>query len=188
MIRPVLVTPSAELPVSVEEVKLSLRWDGDDLDTEIEAQIKAAVDHYEGWNGVLGISIREQEWRQDFAGFESMLYLPIGPVQAEGMAVTYRNAEGQISTLPTSDYAVRYDGGGRAFVRFDTGCSFPGDLYEHEPVSVTYTAGFETVPEDIKSAIKLRVQMHIDEAAKANNEYLTRAESALISKYRRNDI
>lgn len=188
MPRPVLVEPSTALPVSVEEVKLSLRWDGDDLDTEIEAQIKSAVDHYEGWNGILGISIVEQTWRQDFMGFERMLCLAMGPVKAEGMAITYRNAGGQISTVPTAEYVVRIDGGGRAFIRFDAGYSFPGSLHEQDPVSVTYIAGYEIVPEDIKTAIKLRVQMHIDEAGRSNYEFLERAEKALLAKYRRMSI
>lgn len=185
MHRPVLVTPATELPVSIEEVKLALRIDEVELDAEIQSQIQSAVAHYEGWNGVLGISIAEQEWRQDYDSFERELCLLVGPVQPEGMAVTYRSPDGQISTVSPSSYVLRIDSAGRASVRFDAAYQLPSDLHEIGAVSVTYRAGFANVPEDIKSAIKLRVQMMIDEAAQANLQHLERAENALISKYRR---
>lgn len=188
MHRPALVTPATELPVSIEEVKLSLRIDGDDLDSEIESQIKSAVQHYEGWNGTLGISVSSQQWRQDFDRFDRSLCLPMGPAVAAGMSVSWRNAAGQISTVPTTAYVLRIDPAGRASVRFDAGYSFPNDLHESGAVSVTYTAGYDPVPEDIKTAIKLRVQTMIDEAAKADSQHLERIEEALIGKYRRMGI
>lgn len=185
MHRPVLVTPATELPVSIEEVKLALRIDEVELDAEIRSQIQSAVAHYEGWNGILGISIAEQEWRQDYDRFDRELCLLIGPVQPEQMAVTWRNPDGQISTVPPASYVLRIDSAGRASVRFDAAYQLPSDLHESGAVSVTYRAGYAEVPHDIKSAIKLRVQMMIDEAAQANLQHLERAENALISKYRR---
>lgn len=188
MHRPVLVTPATELPVSVEEVKLSLRIDGNDLDSEIESQIKSAVQHYEGWSGVLGISISSQQWRQVFDRFDRSLCLPMGPAVATGMSVSWRDAAGQMSNVPSTSYALRIDIAGRASVRFDGGYAFPNDLHESGAVSVTYTAGYSPVPEDIKTAIKLRVQTMIDEAAKADSQHLERIEEALIGKYRRMGI
>lgn len=186
MHRPEIVTPATTLPVSVDEVKLALRFDEDAyLDSEIEAQIKAAVQHYEGWNGVLGIVISEQGVRQSFDRFERDLCLPLGPVKANGMQVTYRNAAGNMATVATSNYSLRFDAAGRASVRFDAGYSFPSDLHESAAVAVNYTAGWEDAPEDIKSAIKLRVRMMLDATDNASSEYLERAETNLISKYRR---
>lgn len=188
MHRPVLVTPFSVLPVSVEEVKTSLRIDGEELDMELESQIKAAVAYYEGWGGILGISIMEQEWRQDYDRFDRELCLPLGPVMMNGMSVTWRNPAGQISTVPTSSYALRVDGAGRARIRFDAGYQLPTDLHESGAVSVTYRAGYDPIPEDIKTAIKLRVQMMVDEAAQVNLQHLERAENALLQKYRRMGI
>lgn len=51
--------------------------------------------------------------------------------------------------------------------------------------SVTYQAGFSELPNDIKAAIVLRVQLLLDEAATGNSQYLERAEESLIAKYRR---
>ncbi|MFC0246796.1 hypothetical protein ACFOLL_12980 [Falsochrobactrum ovis] len=188
MHRPILVAPSTKLPVSIEEVMLALRIEEVELETEIESQIKAAVAYYEGWGGILGISILEQEWRQDYDRFERELCLPVGPVLSKAISVTWRNPAGQVSTVPPSSYALRVDSAGRATIRFDAGYQLPTDLHESGAVSVTYWAGYDPVPEDIKSAIKLRVQMMMDEAAQANLQHLERAENALLQKYRRMDV
>lgn len=185
MHRPVLVTAPAALPVSLEEVKRSLRIDGDDLDIEIGEQIAAAVAHYEGWTGILGIVLATQVWRQDFDRFDRDLCLPLGPVQPDEMAVTWRDAAEQISTVAPASYVLRIDGGGSASVRFDRGYSFPTDLHESGAVSVQYRAGWAEVPADIRAAIKLRVQVMIDEAARADSAHLDRIERDLIGKYRR---
>lgn len=192
MHRPVLVTPATELPVSVEEVARLLNkvtWVDGAAEVEdeenIEFQIRAAIDHYQGWNGVLGISLAAQAWRQDFDRFDRDLPLVLGPVLPEGFAVTWRNAEGQVSTVAPSAYALRYDLAGRASIRFDAAYAFPSGVYEHGGVSVAYQAGFEELPHDIKAAIVLRVQLHLDEAASATSQYLERAEANLISKYQR---
>lgn len=190
MHRPVLVTAATVLPVLVGDVKIALRVDGSDLDADIDRLIRSAVAHYEGWGGVLGISLVEQTWRQDFDRFEQHMYLPVGPV-TEVVSVTYRNAAGNASTVDGSNYALKQDSGGRFFVRFINDFSTPSDLYEDAAVSIEYKAGWplgdadaSTVPADIKTAIILFVQKQVDEAARENWSFLDRAERDLTSKYR----
>jgi len=183
MHRPVLLTPASELPISVEEVARLLNkvvWNGDDMEVEdaenIEFAILSAIHHYEGWNGILGISLAVQEWRQDFDAFERELHLPLGPVLPTGMRVM----DGDGVEVPFSDYVLRYDAGGRASIRFNADYLLPAGS-----ASVTYQAGFSELPNDIKAAIVLRVQLLLDEAATGNSQYLERAEESLIAKYRR---
>lgn len=171
MHRPVLVEAPDMLPVSVAEAKLHLRVDHSDEDTLIESLIRAATEHLDGWTGILGRCLVEQEWRQDFDSFARCLRLPLGPVNAIG-SVTWRNTAGQVSTIAQGDYSLRTDAAGRSIVRFADKYGFPGGLFEVGAVSVTYTAGYptipaevgppeiparSTVPEDIKGAIKLIV-------------------------------
>lgn len=198
MYPPVLVSPAESLPITVLEVARLLRkvtvvgegettqYEVEDQD-DIEFQIKGALDHYQGWSGILGISLAKQTWRQDFDRFSRSLSLPLGPAVSIG-SVTWRNPAGQVSTVPTSDYTLMSDAGGLARLNFDRGYSLPSDLFEHSAVSVTYDAGFETLPFDIRAAIALRVQLHLDEAAGANGEHLRRVENDLIGKYRRVNI
>jgi len=193
MFRPVRVTPAADLPlpISVDDVKSALRVDGDDNNVEIERLIKAAVDHYEGWSGVLGIALVEQTWRQEFGRFEDKMCLKVGPVSSIA-SVKYRNEQGQIATVAADNYTLKHDAGGQAYVRFDRGFTAPVDLYEDAPVSIEYVAGWPldeddkpTTPADIQTAIILFVQKHLDEAARSNWDILDRVEKDLTSKYRK---
>ena len=195
MYRPVLVAPAAELPVTLEEMKQALRiierdGNGDVLPHEDDAligdEIKSAVAHYEGWTGILGIVLSEQVWRQDYDRFSRSLSLPLGPV-LEIIAVRWRDKEGAVSTVDPSDYALITDAGGRSSVRFRGGFVFPATLHEQGGVQIEYRAGwpFPGVPDDIKAAIKIRVQIAYDEAARDASVHLARIESELVAKWRR---
>jgi uncharacterized phiE125 gp8 family phage protein len=151
---PVLITPPAVLPVTLDEAKEHLRvaiydedgavFAGDD-DTLIEAFIGGAVSHLDGWTGILGRCLVEQTWRMDFDAFCSELVLPLGPV-IEIVTVTWRNEDGQMATIDSDEYLLKTDAGGRAHVRFRNGYTFPSGLYESDPVSVTFKAGYPTIP------------------------------------------
>lgn len=191
MHRPVLVTAASVLPVTLEAVKLAMRVDVDPAaDADIESLIKSAVSHYEGWSGVLGIALVAQTWRQDFDSFGKCMRLPVGPVQAIS-SVKWRDEAGQLATVADSSYALQTDAGGRSVLRFRDSYSFPSGLYETGAVSVEYLTGWPvvedipTTPEDIKTAIKLRVQLNYDEAAQSNSANLERIEDALVYKYRK---
>lgn len=134
MHRPVLITAPELLPVSLAETKLHLRVDYSDDDTLIKALIRAATEHLDGWTGVLGRCLVEQEWRQDFDAIASCLPLPLGPV----ISITSVT----VGDMPVDDgsYMVRTDAGGRARVEFSN-VSAPG------AASVTYKAGYPTIPE-----------------------------------------
>ncbi|MDF1606959.1 head-tail connector protein [Hoeflea sp. YIM 152468] len=139
MHRPVLVAPPAGLPVSLVEAKLHLRVDHADDDTLITSLLGAAVDHLDGWSGILGRSLVEQEWRQDFDAFSSCLSLPLGPVISI-TSVDYTDANGDPAIVDSGSYSLKTDAGGRSRVEFD-GVSVSGS------VSITYLSGYPTTPE-----------------------------------------
>lgn len=166
MYAPVLVSPPEDLPVTLEECKAHLRVDHDDEDSLIKAYLQAAIGHLDGWTGILGRCLSEQEWRQDFDKFERRLCIPLWPVQ-EIKSVTWRDPQGQMATVGTSNYILRSNAMG-AYVQFDHDYSFPTNLYETAAVSVTFVAGYpmtdpeegdpeSTVPAPIKAAILLLV-------------------------------
>lgn len=187
---PVLVTPPQHLPVTVQDVMLALRID-EDMEAEVESQIRAAVQHYEGWKGVLGICLVSQTWREDFESFDRSMPLALRPVQSV-TSVKWRNAAGDEATVPGGSYVLSTDAAGRSRIQFLTSFALPTDLREVAPVSIEYVAGWPmvgdppmpTTPEDIRAAIKIRVQTHIDEAANAAADILGRVEIDLVSKYR----
>lgn len=145
MLAPVRTAEPAVTPVSLIEAKAHLRVDHNDDDTLITALIAAAVDHLDGWTGILGRCLVEQTWRQDFDTFATCLPLPLGPV----ISVSSLTVGGV--TVDASDYALLVDAGGRARVEIAHIASGPGT------VSVTYKAGYATVPAALKVAIMLLV-------------------------------
>lgn len=189
MFRPKLITPAAVLPITVAEAKLAIRKDGSDLDTEIEAAIKAAVSHYEGWNGILGILLVEQTWRAQFSYFDRRLCLPLRPVKSI-TSIAWKATDGASFTVDEENYELEADAGGSYLVRFVDAYGFPTGLYQSGPLSVDYVGGWPvvggkaTTPEDIKTAIKIRVQMQVDEAATVNLDHLRTFERELSKKYR----
>ncbi len=189
MFSPVLVAPAEALPVAVPEIKTALRIDGSELDAEIESAIRSAVAHYEGWTGILGISLVAQTWRVSFGRFERDMYLPLRPVQSI-TAINWIDADGMSSAISDTEYTLQTDAGGTTYASFFSAYAFPSNLFEKAPVSIDYVAGWlvvegkATTPADLKTAIKMRVQMQLDEAGTANREHLKDFERELISKYK----
>lgn len=190
MHRPVrLVAPQA-LPVSLDEVKKSLRIDFSDDDDILSDLIQGAVDHYEGWTGILGICLVEQPWRQSFDKYSQCLSLPLGPV-FEVIAVNTRNLNGVEVAVEPEFFALETDAAGRSSLRFTGGFVLPSDVADRSAISVEYKAGWPvvddkpTVPSDIRTGIIARVQSTYEQSAKDASHNLKFMENALISKWRR---
>lgn len=182
--RPVLVTPPEAPPVTLEEVKAALNVTHNDDDERLKAEINAAVAHYEGWSGILGgVVLAAQSWRQDFDEIREKMGIPLRPVRSV-TTVEWRDKAGTVSTIAKENYTLVTDAGGRSYVRFNDAYDLPFYLNEVAGASITYAAGYETVPQDIKSAIIFRVQLHYDEAASSDGQNLERIERDLIAKYR----
>lgn len=185
---PVRTVAPATTPVSLTEVKAHCRVDDNHSDGVLTALLNAAVDHLDGWHGILGRALVTQTWRQDFDGFERCMRLPLGPV-ASITSVTSRNAAGQLATVSSEDYSLKADAVG-SYVRFKDDYSFPTDLNETSAVSVTYDAGVAAadVPASIKAAIFLLVS-HWNENREAvtagSMSELPLGVKALISPHRR---
>ena len=190
MHRPIRVTAPAMLPVSLDDVKKALRVDSADDNDLLTNLIQSAVDHYEGWTGILGICLVEQTWRQSFDRYEHCIRVPLGPVIAVD-AITTRNEAGTEIPVPPSDYTAETDAAGRPFVRFADAFSMPNDIAARSAISVDYRAGWPivdnkpTVPADIRTAIIARVQIGYEQTATDAGKTIASMESALISKWRR---
>lgn len=136
MLAPVLVNAPTMLPVSLAEAKAHLRVEDavTEDDALIEGLIAAATDHLDGWTGILGRCLVEQEWRYNSDVSGSCIILPLGPV-IEIVSVTSGT-----DTIDPANYTLKTDAGGRSRVEF--GVSASG------PVSITYKAGYATIAQD----------------------------------------
>jgi uncharacterized phiE125 gp8 family phage protein len=181
---PVLVTPPAVLPVSLQEVKAQARVDGADEDGLILDHIRAAVAHLDGWSGILGRCLVTQVWNQSLDGFpaDGTIRLPFPDVTAA--VITYRDPAGQVQTLTTGWVLAADDAG--SFVSLSEGASWPATAVRPDAVTVRMTAGYGTaaaVPAALKLAIRVKA------AAMYQQREGEGAESpmfdALIAPYRR---
>ncbi len=159
MLKPVLITPPAELAVSVAEAKAHLRVEHSDDDTLISAMVKAAIGALDGWTGVLGRCLVTQTWRQDVWDFPGSgdLRLPFPDVSS--VTVKYFDGTNVEQTLASGNYELLADARGSLVRQSSTG-SWPGVYDRSDAVRVTFAAGYggaADVPETLKAAIKLMV-------------------------------
>ncbi|MFQ6553400.1 phage head-tail connector protein [Aestuariibius insulae] len=155
MLVPQLVTPPAELPVSLEMAKEQAEIDFDDRDALIQAFIGAATAHLDGYSGILGRCLVSQEWRQDFACWGT-LRLPFPDVSS--VEVSYIDAAGVRQTIDTADYQIAAEPGGPV-VRF-VRRSYPAVFYDDvAPISVTFQAGYGTA-EDVPWSLRVAILQH----------------------------
>jgi uncharacterized phiE125 gp8 family phage protein len=158
-LRPAIVTPPAELPVTLAEAKAWLWVDHSDHDTLITAMLNAAISYIDGYSGVLGRCIINQTWRQDYESWSDTLTLPF-PGVATVTHVKYYDQASNEQTVTASKYELIEDALG-SMVRFNDSFEIP-NLYDDrtDKVKVTFVAGFglaAAIPEPIKSAIKMHV-------------------------------
>lgn len=158
-LRPTLVTPPAEMPVSLAEAKAHLRKDDADEDGLIGGLIAAAVAHLDGSTGVLGRCLIEQTWRQDLDGWpcDGAVRIPLLPVQSA--TVEYVVPDGTPIALPTDQFDLVTDARGGS-LRRPEGVTWPQIATRPDAVRVTFVAGYgdaAAVPQAIKHAILLLV-------------------------------
>ena len=63
---PTLVTPPSDAVVELEDIKRHLRIDDNYSDAILASYVLASVGYLDGWRGVLGRCIMEQEWSVEF--------------------------------------------------------------------------------------------------------------------------
>lgn len=185
MLRPVQVTAPAALPVSVAEAKAHLRIDHIDDDALLEDLLASAVDHLDGYAGILGRCMVTQTWRQDFQEWDWRLRLPFPNLSSA--TITYRDAADIEQTVSAADYEIVGDARGDVIV-FKDAFSEPSTYDDvFAPISVTFTAGYggaADVPQDIKTAIKLMVQLDYDQPEPQKAMAIQQAIRAKIEKHR----
>jgi hypothetical protein len=162
---PYLVTPPAELPVGLADMRAHLRVVATDDAADLDAKQAGVVAMLDGWGGVLGRCIMPQEWAIDVTGQGPHL-LPFP--DAENIA-----AEADGSPL---DVTVTRRGLGLSVAV----SAASGD-------AVTITAEY-AMPEPRRSAarslVKLMVQREYDNTQGPEYDALTRTIQALITSMR----
>lgn len=174
---PTVIIPPTDPVVSLEDVKLHLRWDADDsLDTLLEGYVEAAVTYVEQ---VTRRSLARQTLRLLSDSFHRIELLR--PPFVEVVEVAY---DGEI--LDLTDFYVTEDMVPSlvAYSRVIDTYRGPRNCDGPPPVSVTYVAGYDVAPKGLKAAVMLQAQLLADRFDVNEKADLERTRDALMSSYR----
>lgn len=159
MLRPVRKTAPAAMPVTVPEVKANSRISGTVDDVLIGALIASAVDHLDGWSGILGRCLIEQVWTYSLRSWPAYgVALPFPDVSS--VVVKYRDENDTEQTFVGSNYRL-VEGASGTEVEWVDGFSAPSMTKRSDAISIEMTVGYGAdatfVPPAIKQAILLLV-------------------------------
>lgn len=150
---PTRISGPTESPISVDEVKENTRIDFDDEDALVLRKINAAVDDLDGYDGALGRCICTQVWRVPFAGFASVMKIPMFNVSE--VVLKYLDASGDEQTVPSASYHV-IQGHTGASMHFYSYVSPETQEGHPQPVWAEVTSGYggaADVPSNVKEAL-----------------------------------
>jgi uncharacterized phiE125 gp8 family phage protein len=151
-----VVTPPAELPVAVAELKQHLRVTSDDEDAALEGFLRAATEAVEG----LGLALVTATFEERLGGFPTCGRFPaLRTARTPLIAVEsigYWDSAGTQRTLDPAEYEVLPGLHGR--VHYMAQLYWPFTYLRPLPVTVRYTAGHGTAA-DVPEAAKLAVKM-----------------------------
>ena len=154
---PQRITPPADMPVLLSEVKKHLGVDDhNDDDTIITAYVEAATDNLDGWRGWLRRPIVSQGWRLPItsAGLSSAVRLPFGPVVSID-SVTLTGG----GVVPSSDYTLIYRHEG-PYLKFTAGTAYAASGDPELPAAnINFTAGWAQA--DVPPALKAAIMLHV---------------------------
>lgn len=144
------ITAPDTTPIDLADAKVHLALSGDAFDAFVTALIQTATCAAETFlNGCIIDTVR----RYYADRFRRCIRIPHGLVKSVA-SVEYRTEDGEWNTLPNDQWDfVIFDGQCLIFPR---GAGFPSvTLYPYNSVRVTFTSGFNDVPESVKHAIRL---------------------------------
>jgi uncharacterized phiE125 gp8 family phage protein len=156
-----VITPPADYPLTLAEVKAHLRVDHTDEDAMITAYLAGATDHAQKF---MGRALITQTLELVLDKFYPQIQIPMPPLQSI-VSVKYDDADGAEQTLvENTDYIVDTASQPGWVVPVDE--TWPTPILSINTVRIRYIAGYaetgssppvETVPFDIKAAILLMV-------------------------------
>lgn len=144
----VVVTPPPAI-VTLAEAKAHCRVDFDDDDVLITAYVAAATAMLDGPEGWLQRALGVQVLKTTLRGFPAEPFvLPLPPVGSVN-DVTYVAADGTVTEVDPEIYDLSADGE----LELAYGAAWPTPRDTRAPVEILYTAGYQVVPDTIRSAI-----------------------------------
>jgi uncharacterized phiE125 gp8 family phage protein len=159
-----IITPPSVLAVTLDDARLALRIDGNDLDVLITAWLNGIVDHAEH---ITGRSIMMQTKQASLDVF------PWGGIDLQDVpiisvtSVQYIDVSGALQTMPSTDYWVD-NGELSSFIVPKS--SWPSTAAQPNAVVVQYVSGYGNTAADVPPAIRSYILAKLTEQFDASNK------------------
>lgn len=192
MITTLVTGPSVE-PITLIEAKSHLRVTSSDDDTMLNSLIQAARENAEEFTSR---ALAQQTWKMYLQDWPSGDYfeIPYPPLQSI-THIKYTDSDDDQTTWSTDEYEVDTDSEpGRIILAY--GESWPSTtLHPKNPIEVQFVAGYDddggspadyraNIPEAIKNAIKLDVELRYDRPPEGYSKRLEEVRDMLLLPYR----
>jgi uncharacterized phiE125 gp8 family phage protein len=176
-----LITEPVSEPVTLAEVKLQCRIDGNDDDAMLTSLITSARQSCEH---ILNRSLMAQTWELVLDAFPNVDIILRNPPVQSITSIKYIDAvTANEVTLATNKYSLDKDSE-PSWVNLAYGAEWPDTLPVANAVRVRYVAGYTAVPEAIKNWIKLAVKEMYDGCATGETVSLNNFMPSLLDRYR----
>jgi uncharacterized phiE125 gp8 family phage protein len=158
--------------VSVADLKTHLRITNSSMDTEIGDAIKEAADGLHGLTGILNRTVFPCRWVRYLRAFPTsgIIRLPFPPLK-EVISIAYEDGTGS-SPAPVVDpttYIVRL-GAPIGEIELKSGESWPSADTHPRAVAVTFDAGYDTYPPNLKRLLKILASDYIENKEASIND------------------
>jgi uncharacterized phiE125 gp8 family phage protein len=160
-----MITPPAELAVSLTEAKANLKIDGDDQDAAITAWIKGITAYAQNYTQRAFV---HQTWRLTTNCFTDALQLPMSPLVSVA-SISYVDAAGSVQTLTVDAFVVDAHSEPGVLVPA-AGVAWPQTAIRADAVTVEYVVGYGpnevAVPAEVKLYILAKLAEQFDASAR----------------------
>ncbi len=189
--KPSRVNPPAVSPVSLGEFKNQVRVDFCDDDLMLQSYIDAAVAHLDGWQGVLGRAMVDQDWRISLMCWpDDAISLPFGDVSAA--SIVYFDEANDQHTLLSEQYEI-VETATCALIRFREAFARPPlNTDRSDAVQVTFTTGFGDSEHAVPAPLRVAIMMlaahwyeNRESVGDVKSNALPQSVDTLIAPYRR---
>jgi uncharacterized phiE125 gp8 family phage protein len=183
-----LVSGPTTEPVTLGETKAHLRIDGADDDALIAGYILAARRYAEGYTRRAFVTQtwdytidRQWPYVQSDCYLVRRITLPLPPLQSVS-SITYVDNDGNTQTLAADQYVVKTDDTS-GVIEPAYNVTWPDVRWQLSAVTVRFVAGWTQIPDEIRTAIMLHVEILFDRNPN-DRELLESARDCLLDPYR----
>lgn len=189
MLKPKRTDVPGSLPITRDQAKAHMRVDDDFENDLIDSFITSAVDHVDGYSGILGRCLINQPWSVSACDIYDICLLPFPDVSSA--VITYFDSDDVEQTFAAANYSIiETVQGSRIFIKSES--SIPAMFARPDAVTVTFVAGYgeeaDDVPAPIRQALKMMVAFHYenrDMPPASSTDMTPMGATALLAPYRR---